>query len=128
LQCFVTYPKVWIKNPIHLLFTLLTNGLFLFISINIYKQLLTLEIFAGLFFGLVDVMTLRQSILTMIGLYATKIWDAFSTKLAYTMFSIPYVLPYFLRLHTLRKVLLIVPFAWIYVPMFSILGILGFLW
>lgn len=127
-QCFVTYPRVWIKNPIHVIFTLLTNGLFLFISINIYKQFLTLETFAGLFFGLIDVMTFRQSVLTMISLYTAKIREAFSTKLAYTMFSIPYVFPYFLRLHTLRKVLLIFPFVWIYVPLFSILWIFGFVW
>lgn len=125
-QCFVTYPKVWIKNPIHVIFTLLTNGLFLFISINIYKQFLTLETFAGLFFGLIDVMTLRQSILTMVSLYATKIWDAFSTKLAYTMFSLPYVFPYFLRRQTLWKVLLLFPFVWIYIPIFSVLWIIGF--
>jgi len=127
-QCFVSYPKVWIKNPIHVIFTLLTNGLFLFISINIYKQFLTIETFGGLFFGLIDVMTFRQSILTMISLYTAKIWDAFSTKLAYTMFSLPYVLPYFLKFNTRRKVLLIFPFVWIYIPLFSILWILGFGW
>jgi len=127
-QCFVTYPKVWIKNPIHVIFTLLTNGLFLFISINIYKQFLTIETFAGLFFGFIDVMTFRQSVLTMVSLYATKIWDAFSTKLAYTMFSLPYVFPYFLRRQTLWKVLLLFPFVWIYIPIFSVLWILGFWW
>gem|GEM_PF-2503896 len=104
-----------------MIFTLLTNGLFLFISINIYKQFLTIETFGGLFFGLIDVMTFRQSILTMISLYTAKIWDAFSTKLAYTMFSLPYVLPYFLKFNTRRKVLLIFPFVWIYIPLFSIL-------
>ena len=127
-QCFVTYPKVWIKNPIHVIFTLLTNGLFLFISINIYKQFLTIESFAGLFFGLVDVMTFRQSILTILSLYATKIWDAFSTKLAYTMFSLPYVLPYFSKFNTRWKILLLFPFVWIYIPIFSVLWILGFGW
>jgi hypothetical protein len=127
-QCFVTYPKVWIKNPIHVIFIFLTNGLFLFISINIYKQFLTIESFLWLFFGLIDVMTLRQSIFTMISLYATRIWEAFSTKLAYTMFSLPYVMPYLSKFNTRWKVLLLFPFVWIYIPIFSVLWILGFAW
>ena len=126
IQCFLTYAKVWIKNPIHVIFTLLTNGLFLFISLNIYKQLLTIEAFATFFFGLIDVMTFRQSIITVLSIYTERIRSIVWTKIWYTLFSLPYVFPYFFQRQTRRKVLLIFPFAWIYVPMFSLIWLVGF--
>ncbi|MBP7061852.1 glycosyltransferase family 2 protein [Patescibacteria group bacterium] len=126
-QCFSKHWRVWIKNPIHVLFTFLVNGLFLTMSYGLYKQLLSFEVVRQLFVNLIDIMTLRKSIVLIVGMYAQSILAAFSTKIGYTIFSLPYVFPYMKRRSTLRKVLLVIPFSWIYVPIFSILGVFGML-
>lgn len=43
-QCFAKHWKVWVKNPIHVFFTFLVNGLFLVMSYGLYKQILSLEV------------------------------------------------------------------------------------
>ncbi len=126
-QCFTTHWRVWIKNPIHVLFTFLVNGLFLTMSYGLYKQILSFEVVRQLFVNLIDIMTLRKSIILIVGMYAQNMLEAFSTKVGYTIFSLPYVFPYMRKPNTLWRVLLIIPFSWIYVPIFSILGVFGML-
>jgi biofilm PGA synthesis N-glycosyltransferase PgaC len=125
LQCFFKYPRVWLKNPLHVLFIfsfciLLTlSTLKLTHSMIIYDDMI--DYFAWLNQSKGMWLSLQLTGLKFgMGILKGLVW-----KLSFTLFSVPFVMPLVSGVGQFYRCLLVVPFSIFYVPLFSSMSILG---
>jgi len=125
MQCFLKYPRVWLKNPLHVLFMfsfciLLTLSTFkLTRNLIIYDDMI--DYFAWLNQSRSVWISLQLTGLKFgMGILKEMVW-----KLSFTLFSVPFVMPLVSGVRQLYRCLLVVPFSIFYVPLFSSMSILG---
>lgn len=115
-HCFIKYPRVWIKNPLHimlifsfclLIFSLATQTAF---SFDVIKNMISKPNARDAFWAVFDIK-----------------WrvEFFVTKTAYAFLSLPYIFPLITSLKTLWKILWIFPYSLIYIPLYSIMGFIS---
>ncbi len=124
-QCFLKYYRVWIRNPLHILFMF---SFCILLTLSTFK--LTHKIF--LYDDMVDYFEwLNQSgnlwlSLQLTGMkFGVGILKDLVWRLSFTLFSLPFVLPLVSGIRQLHICLLAVPFSIVYVPLFSSMSILG---
>jgi len=112
-QCFIKYWKIWIKNPFHLLFLFdLCLTIFFAVWWFVKDRLIinsTIEIsqsWTHIFF----ILDPRWWFITIF----TKIW--------FTLFALPYVIPLIKKWKDIWKIVLIIPFSLVYIPLFTIVN------
>lgn len=116
-QCFIKHRKIWIKNPLHVLFLsffCLTIGIATF---GFVKNWIIIETIIN-----------TKSIMSMFFLFSPKWWlITLGSKLWFTLFSLPYVLPLIKSWKQIRKIIYIIPYSLIYIPLFAIVNIVSFI-
>jgi cellulose synthase/poly-beta-1,6-N-acetylglucosamine synthase-like glycosyltransferase len=129
-QCLVKYPRVWIKNPIHVAL-LIGYGLmsvYGFITL-LQKALLLTRIWRTLQW-LNLWLPLEWSIELLEWWYRPVLLQNLHATIAFVMLSAVYVVPLVKNRGQAWKLLLIVPFSFLYFPLYALastLGILGFI-
>lgn len=113
MQCFMKYWKVWIKNPLHILFLsffCLTIGVSAW---GFVKDWLIIQ----------PILEISQSWTNIFFVLSPK-WRAITlfTKLWFTLFSLPYVIPLIKNWKESWKIFLIIPFSLVYIPLFSLVN------
>lgn len=115
-QCFIKYWNVWIKNPLHILFLS-----FFCLSIgasawSFVKDWLIIE----------PILEISHSWTNIFFVLSPK-WRAITlfTKLWFTLFSLPYVIPLIKNWKESWKILLVIPFSLIYIPLFSFVNVIA---
>lgn len=118
IQCFIKYIDVWIRNPLYILLVFLFSTVVVlstykfFVSvINFYIDLEWIKTFQWLIniFYLLDGNWFILWILT---------------KLSFTLLSLPYVIPFIKRFQDIWKVVYVIPFSLIYIPVFSVVWLI----
>jgi cellulose synthase/poly-beta-1,6-N-acetylglucosamine synthase-like glycosyltransferase len=128
LQCFVKHYKVWLKNPLHVLSVysfciLLTSsalkmGEYVLLWDEIYRYFD--DIYRdGAFWLSLKMTGLKYGV----GILKDLVW-----RIAFTLFSLPFVLPLVSTLKRLPICFLVIPFSMVYGPLFSSISMLGTLY
>lgn len=114
MQCFIKYRKIWIKNPLHILFLsffCLTVG---FSAFGFVKDWLIIS----------TIVEQTDSWMSIFFILSPR-WRAITIfiKLGFTLFSLPYVIPLVKHWKESWKLLLIIPFSLFYIPLFSLVNV-----
>jgi len=125
LQCFLKYYKVWLKNPLHVLFVISFCMLLTFSALKMGGYVLLWDEIYRYFDGIFRNDNLWLS-LKMTGMkYGVDILKDLSCRISFTLFSLPFVWPLVSTLKRLPICFLVIPFSMVYVPLFSSISILG---
>ena len=124
-QCFVRYYRVWLKNPLQILFVFSFSTFLILSTLNIGKNLFlwdeTIRYFVRLDQSESVWVSLQQtSIIFGVLILKDLIWRIF-----YTLFSLPFVLPLVSTVKRIYLCFLIIPFSIFYVPLLSSISIIG---
>jgi cellulose synthase/poly-beta-1,6-N-acetylglucosamine synthase-like glycosyltransferase len=115
-HCFLKYPQIWIKNPLHVLmifsFNLLMVALF-------FQLIQSYDLFVIIFMQ----EHIRQAFRIVFN--PKRRLNLLFVKSSYSLLSLPYVIPLLTARKKARKILLIIPYSIIYVPMYTFVGIIG---
>jgi cellulose synthase/poly-beta-1,6-N-acetylglucosamine synthase-like glycosyltransferase len=119
-QAFLTHFKVWIKNPIHVIFLFLYLIFMVSVMFTIGKNIVLWEGIIEYFNLMKESVPISTSFKLTSLIYGSYLLKDFLLALGFTAFSIPYIIPLISGIHNVYKVLLVVPFSMIYLPIFSV--------
>jgi poly-beta-1,6-N-acetyl-D-glucosamine synthase len=124
-QCFIKYYRVWLRNPLHLLFLTTFCLLTIFSTFKLGNSIFLWDNIIDYFVKVNRSESIWMSLHLTVMLYGVSIFKKIMVQLSFTLFSLPFVLPLVSTIKQLYLFLLIVPFSIIYIPFFSIISILG---
>jgi len=125
LQCFIKHYKVWLKNPLHVLFVFSFCILLTFSALRMGEYVLLWDEIYQYFDGIYRSGAFWLS-LKMTGMkFGLWILKDLTWLIAFTLFSLPFVLPLVSTFKRLYICFLVIPFSFIYVPLFSSISIIG---
>jgi cellulose synthase/poly-beta-1,6-N-acetylglucosamine synthase-like glycosyltransferase len=121
-HCFIKYPQIWLRNPLHLIMIMSFN--ILMVSM-LFQAIQSYDLFVIIF----TQEHIRQAFRIVFNL---KRWlNLLFVKTSFSLLSLPYVLPllnifpFAKQRKNLWKILLIIPYSIIYIPMYTYVGIIG---
>lgn len=124
-QCLVRYYRVWLKNPLQILFVFSFSAFLILSTLNIGKNLFLWDETISYFVRLDQ----SESVWVSLQLTSTKfgvlILKDFIWRIFYTLFSLPFVLPLVSTVKRIYICFLIIPFSIFYVPLLSSISIIG---
>jgi biofilm PGA synthesis N-glycosyltransferase PgaC len=124
-QCFVRYYRVWLKNPLQILFVF-SFSIFLIIStLNIGKNLHLWDETVSYFVRLHQSESVWLSLQLTSMKFGVSMLKDFSWRIVYTLFSLPFVLPLVSTVNRIYFCFLIIPFSIFYIPLLSSISIIG---
>lgn len=112
-QCFIKHWRVWIKNPLHVIFVVSFNISIVGFVVGILQKGIVLDV-------LLEKKDLMQSLISLFTL--ADIWNSLIWKFAFTWLSFPYVLPLIKKRKDFWKFLYVLPFSIIYIPIYTYMG------
>jgi len=120
-HCFIKYPQIWIKNPLHIIIVFSFNLLILALLLNMIQNR-----------DLIIIIFQQPNIRKAFWIVFNPLWwlEFVLEKCSFSLLSLPYVVPLinwrkWKEWKQFRKILLIIPYSIIYVPMYSVVGIVG---
>jgi cellulose synthase/poly-beta-1,6-N-acetylglucosamine synthase-like glycosyltransferase len=115
-HCWIKYPEIWIKNPLHVIMIFSFN---LLIVSLVFQMVQNYDLFV-IIFNQPDIVK------AFFIVFNAKRWFNFIfVKSSFSLLSLPYVIPLLNKRQYARKFLLIIPYSIIYVPMYTFVGIIG---
>lgn len=125
LQCFVGHYRVWMKNPLHVLFMSAYCLLTTFAVGELLRDIAVWEAALAQFNLLNQRATAVASLVQTFVVYSGHILMDVAWRLGFSLFSLPFVLPLLTSPRQLLVVLVIIPFSLLYVPVFTLTSLLG---
>ena len=117
-QCSLKYPLIWLRNPLHVLTIVSFNLLIMGLIIQAIKS-----------YDLFVIIFMQDNAWKAFWIvFNLKRWlNLIFVKSSFSLLSIPYVIPLIKSWKGIRKILLIIPYSIIYVPIYSFVGMVGFI-
>lgn len=127
-QCLLLHPRVWMRNPLHVIL-LLGYGLLSLHGLFTLVTKLWLAVDVWQLFRLLDSMMPMQWAFSMVKWwYGPEVMRNVLFTLCFMMMSIVYILPLIRRKREVVKILLIIPFSLTYFPMYAVVSAVGIVW
>jgi cellulose synthase/poly-beta-1,6-N-acetylglucosamine synthase-like glycosyltransferase len=110
-HCFFKYPQIWMKNPLHVIMIFSFNILIVSLLVQSLRN-----------YDLLSIIFAQPDI-------RRAFWIVFSPryrlqflieKTSFSLFSLPYVIPLLTHRKKARKLLLIIPYSIIYIPLYTL--------
>ena len=115
-QCFIKHWRVWVKNPLHVIFVFSFNLSIVWFVRGIMQKGIILDV-------LLEKQNIAQSLIALFTF--SDIWNSLVWKFAFTWISFPYVLPLIKGWKSFWKFLYVLPFSIIYIPIYTYMGLIG---
>lgn len=125
VQCLIKHPQVWITHPIGVFFGIAYLILGFFFAINLVKQIVFFTNLAEEFSILYNAATLLITFRVMGLIYGSLLLKKLLSTLAFTFFSLPYVIPLIKKPREIWKLSYIIPFSIIYIPILTVISAIG---
>jgi GT2 family glycosyltransferase len=120
-QAFLSYVSVWIRNPLHMIFTLLLFSVSIFWTIALFTRLIFFGEIIDIFISLLDILTLKHGWNFIMALYGNQIITNSIQASAFTLLSLPYILFAIKSKDQRWKVLLLFPYTLFYMSLYGII-------
>jgi cellulose synthase/poly-beta-1,6-N-acetylglucosamine synthase-like glycosyltransferase len=125
LQCFIKHYRVWMKNPLHILFMSAYCVLMTFAVAELGRDAAVWEAALAQFNQLNAKASVLFSLASTLADYSGKILADVAWRLGFSLFSIPFVLPLAMRSKRAVVLLFAIPFSVFYVPVFTVTSLCG---
>ncbi|HEX5420879.1 MAG TPA: glycosyltransferase family 2 protein [Gammaproteobacteria bacterium] len=125
LQCFFNHYRIWLRNPLHVLFVFSYCILLTSAVIKMGKDIVLWNSMLDYLNSMNDSQALGISLHLTGVKYGVHVMRDLVLRLSFTAFSLPFVLPLVSTLKRVHLFLLVVPFSILYVPVFSTISMCG---
>lgn len=125
LQCFVHHYRVWLKNPLHVLFLSSFCVILTFSTLKMGRSLFLWDEMYNYFNSVYQPGSFWFSLQLTALAYGLPVVTEVIWRIVFTLFSLPFVLPLVSTLKRLYICFLIIPFSMCYIPVFSSISLLG---
>ncbi|MDZ7581850.1 MAG: glycosyltransferase family 2 protein [Deltaproteobacteria bacterium] len=124
-QCLVRYYRVWLKNPLQILFVFSFSAFLILSTLNIGKNLFLWDETISYFVRLDRSESVWLSLQLTSMKFGVSILKDLIWRIFYTLFSLPFVLPLVSTVNRIYLCFLIIPFSIFYIPVLSSISIIG---
>ncbi len=124
-QCLVRYYRVWLKNPLQILFVFSFSAFLILSTLNIGKNLFLWDETISYFVRLDQSESVWLSLQLTSMKFGVSILKDLIWRIFYTLFSLPFVLPLVSTVNRIYLCFLIIPFSIFYIPVLSSISIIG---
>jgi poly-beta-1,6-N-acetyl-D-glucosamine synthase len=125
MQCMITHYKIYLKNPIQIIFMLLFTFAVVGSLTNITHEIIFLNKFWDLYIELSKTLGFLLGLKTIGLAYSYGLLNKILLKLSFVFFSVPYVIPLIKKVRNLPRLLLVFPFSILYFPLYAIVAVMG---
>jgi len=124
-QCLIRHTRVWLKNPLHIIFTVLFSVLSVIYVVSVIKEITFIDNIIDTFHFIKQGATLLKDFELTGFYYGAILLKNLVSNLYFTVFSVPYVMPMVKKPQELYKFIYLVPFSLVYYPMFTLVSVVG---
>lgn len=124
-QCMLRYPKVWLSRPLHMVFTtsfILFNFIF---ALGIWNAYVFGELIADRFNLISVTYWILESIKILWFVYIPVLLTNFWYRALFSLLSLPYIIRGIHKRSDAYKILRVIPFSIIYMPLFGFVWLIG---
>ena len=125
MQNIIKHFRIWIKNPIHIIFTIMYYLLNIFFIISLVRQVFLIDNIVSSYEMIGQTTTFLLSLKIMGVYYGSQLAYNFLRSISFSFFSLPYTFFLIKKPSQIFKILYIVPFALFYYPIYSIVAMFG---
>lgn len=127
MQCMIKYYDIYLKNPIYIFFFLFYWAMLIIFLFSLSKSFLFISNIYNFYTLMHDTgMTLLDILLSLKVTYGLQLLHGLMIKTAFILFSVPYAVMLMKSWKQAYKIVYIIPFSLIYLPLFSIVSAYGF--
>ncbi len=125
MQCLIKHFKTWIKNPIFVIFTTIFQVSLIMGTFYLIKNAISFGDFIEFSITLFNITTFKNGMNILWLIYGDNAVANTTKGLAFSTISLPYVIPLVTSFSTIRKILYIIPYSIIYIPIHSTVRLIG---
>jgi biofilm PGA synthesis N-glycosyltransferase PgaC len=126
-QNFIKHFSVLMKNPLNTVFIYLFFMLSFFFAVSLFKQITFIENIFESFTLLTETTNQLLTFKIMGFYYGVLLLKNLLITIYFAAFSIPYAIPMIGNIKEIYKLLYVIPFSLIYLPIFSVVSCIGFI-
>lgn len=124
-QCFLKYRRVWLKNPLHILFVFSFCILLIFSTFKVSRNIFLWDDTVSYFMWLNQSESVWFSLKLTSMIFGASILKDLIWRLSFTVFSLPFVFPMVSTIKQMPICFLVIPFSILYIPVFSFISVIG---
>lgn len=119
-QAFLDHVSVWIRNPLHMIFTVLLFSVSILGTIALLTRLLYFREIVDIFWSVLDILTFKHGWGFIMAIYGDEILVNTLQTAGFTLFSLPYVLLAIKNKQQRHKILLLIPYTLCYMSIYAL--------
>jgi len=123
VQAFLSHISVWIRNPMHVIYTLLIHIVSVVGTVALITRLIFFGELVEILMVFVDVLTFKSGRNVFMVVYGNEVIQSLIYTSVFALFSLPYVIFAIKNTKQLRKILLLFPYVIVYMTIYSIVGL-----
>jgi cellulose synthase/poly-beta-1,6-N-acetylglucosamine synthase-like glycosyltransferase len=128
LQCFIKYYKVWLNNPLQVLFVFSFCILLTLSTLKIGENITLWDDTIIYLFRMIRSEGMWLGVQTTGSEFGITILKDLICRLSFTLFTLPFVLPLVSTLRRIHFLLLVIPFSVFYIPVLSAISIISLIY
>lgn len=122
VQAFLSHIPIWIKNPMHVIYTMLIHTVSIIWTIALVTRLIVFWELFDIFITFTELLTFKHWWNFFIAIYGNDIILNLIYTSVFALFSLPYVIFSIKNIHQRWKILLLFPYVLVYMTLYSIVG------
>lgn len=123
VQAFLSHIPVWIRNPMHVLYTALIHIVSIIGTIALVTRLIVFGEFFDILMTFTEILTFQYGWNFFMAVYGNEVILNLMYTSVFALFSLPYVLFAIKNTHQRWKILLLLPYTVVYMSLYAIVGL-----
>lgn len=120
VQAFLSHIPVWIRNPMHVIYTLLIHVVSIIGTIALVTRLIVFGELFDVLMTFVDILTFKNGWNFFIAVYGNEVLLNLMYTSVFALFSLPYVIFAIKNIRQRWKIFLLLPYVAVYMTIYSI--------
>lgn len=123
VQAFLSHIPVWIRNPMHVVYTLLIHVVSIIGTIALVTRLIVFGELFEILMTFTDLLTFKHGWNFFMAVYGNEVILNLMYTSVFALFSLPYVILAIKNIRQRWKIFLLFPYVLIYMTIYSIVGL-----
>lgn len=123
VQAFLSHIPVWIRNPMHVIYTLLIHVVSIIGTIALVTRLIVFGELFDVLMTFVDILTFKNGWNFFMAVYGNEVIHNLIYTSIFAIFSLPYIIFAIKNVKQLWKIVLLLPYTVVYMSLYSVVGL-----
>lgn len=123
VQAFLSHIPVWIRNPMHVIYTSLIHIVSIVGTVALITRLIVFWELFDILMTFTDILTFKHGWNFFIAVYGNEVIHNLIYTSIFALFSLPYVILAIKNKTQIWKILLLIPYTVVYMSIYSVIGL-----